>query len=111
MRYMSYSTGIESIDREYGIMICVLEHKARLDDEGDIIFLKQSTTNTNDFEIICRCATAVSRTVYDTVAFSIQDNMSVTGTQLYSALRMLAKRCSILWRDGRPEDAPTGGGK
>lgn len=105
MRYMSYSTGIESVDREYRIMIAVLGHKDKMDDEGEIVFLKQSTTDTNDFDIICRCASAVSRTVYDTVAFSIQDDMSVTGTQLYLALKMLAKKCSGLWSGGHPEDS------
>lgn len=100
MRYTSsYQTGIESVDREYRIMIGVLGHKDKMDDDGDIIFLKQGT-DANDFEIICRCASAVSRSVYDLVALSIQDDRSVTGTQLYSAIKMLSKKCSMLWNEG-----------
>lgn len=102
MRYTVYGNAIESIDRDYKITIAVLGHKDRMDDEGEIVFLKQNSTYGSDFEIICCCASAVSRTVYETVAFSIQDEMSVTGTQLYSAFKMLSKQCSGLWDNGKP---------
>jgi len=103
VRYTStYQSGIESVDREYRIMIGVLGHKDKMDDDGDIIFLKQGT-DVNDFEIICRCASAVSRSVYELVALSIQDDRSVTETQLYSAIKMLAKKCSMLWSEGKPD--------
>lgn len=101
MRYTStYGSGIESVDREYRIVIGTLGY-TKLSDEGIVFFARRSNSHTDSDEIICRCEAAVSRSVYELVALSIQDDRSVTGTQLYSAIKMLAKKCSMLWSEGK----------
>lgn len=98
MRYTSaYGNGIESVDRRYRIMIGTLGYEV-LSDEGLVFFVRQG--DDGSIEIICQCESAVSRSVYDLVAFSIQDEHSITGTQLYSAIRMLCKKASGLWTGG-----------
>ena len=113
MRYTaSYQNGIESVDRRYRIVIAIIGD-GELSDEGDILFLKKGASDS-DLEMICRCGAAVSRSVYDLVAFSIQDGQSITQGQLYSAIKMLAKKCSGLWSegkvDGQIEEIILGGG-
>ena len=96
MRFASYGTGIESVDRNSRIQIASIKPVEKLTDEGDVLFLRQGT-DANDFDIICRCATAVSRSIYDTIAFSIQDEKSVSQKQLYAALRNMSIVCTGLW--------------
>jgi hypothetical protein len=50
-----------------------------------------------DRNIICGCAGAVARSVYELIALSIQDEKSVTQKQLYAALRNMSKTCTGLW--------------
>lgn len=95
----SYSNGIESVDRNNRIQIVVLKYEGELTDDDDVLFLRQGL-DANDFDIICGCAGAVSRSVYELIALSIQDERSVTQKQLYAALRNMSKACTGLWERG-----------
>lgn len=100
MRYTSaYGSGIESIDRDFKIHIGVFGSD-KLTDEGVVFFVRKGTS-IGDEEFICSCQAAVSRSVYELICCSIQDGQSVTGIQLYSAIKMLAKKASALWTEGQ----------
>lgn len=95
----SYSNGIESVDRNSVIQIVILKPEGELTDDDDVLFLRQGL-DANDFDIICGCAGAVARSIYELIALSIQDEKSVTQRQLYAALRSMSKTCTGLWERG-----------
>lgn len=102
MRYTStYQTGIESVDRKYKIFVGTLGYEG-LSDVGQILFCRKEVS-TGDLEIICRCEAAVAMSVYELAVLSIQDDQSITGTQLYRTIRMLAKHSSALWSEGKDD--------
>ena len=100
MRYTSaYQNGIESVDRNLKIWVGI-EGDDKLLDEGLVLFVRKGTS-WDDMEVICQCEAAVARSVYELICSSIQDSHSVTETQLYSAIRMMAKKASALWSEGK----------
>ena len=95
MRYTSsYCDGIQSVDRNHSIRVVFRTEKP--DDNDDVEFISQGT-NISDEEFICYCKMAVWPYVFEMVSGSIQDDKSLTKTQLFYAIKQLSRVCTSLW--------------